>query len=103
MSELLFDKPFNSTERSNTVNCQLSAEVELVRGDAEVLGEVAKLKTAFFEQNDCLCHGDLAIDNVMVTGDQFRVWSVCREMKRERERDGGERDLIHILVSLTDH
>ena len=96
MSELLFDKPFNSTERSNTVNCQLSAEVQLVRGDAEILHEVAKLKTAFLEQNDCLCHGDLAIDNVMVTGDQFRVWICVGE-------GGEEGDLIHILFSLTDH
>ena len=73
MAELLFDRPFNPEEKSNTYNPQLTSDVERIRGDGEVLSQVAKLKRAFLQQNDCLCHGDLATDNVMVTGAQFRV------------------------------
>ena len=73
MAELLFDRPFNSEERSNTCNPQLTSEVERIRRDPEILAQLAKFKKAFLEQDDCLCHGDLATDNVMVTGEQFRV------------------------------
>ena len=73
MAELLFDRPFNSEEKSNTCNPQLTSEVERIRRDPEILAQLAKLKKAFLEQDDCLCHGDLATDNVMVTGEQFRV------------------------------
>ena len=73
MAELLFDRPFNSEERSNTCNPQLTSEVEQIRRDPEILTQFAKLKKAFLQQNDCLCHGDLATDNVMVTREQFRV------------------------------
>ena len=73
MAELLFDRPFNALERSNTHHPDLSAEVQEIRNNREVLGQWTKLKIAFLEQNDCLCHGDLATDNVMVTEEQFRV------------------------------
>jgi 5-methylthioribose kinase len=73
MAELLFDRPFNSEERSNTCNPQLTSEVERIRRDPEILTQFSKLKRAFLQQDDCLCHGDLATDNVMVTGEQFRV------------------------------
>ena len=73
MAELLFDRPFNSEEKSNTCNPQLAAEVERIRSDPEILTRLAELKRAFLHQDDCLCHGDLATDNVMVTGEQFRV------------------------------
>ena len=86
MAELLFDRPFNSTERSNTCNHQLSVEVQQIRSDAEVLGQVAKLRKTFLQKSDCLCHGDLATDNVMVAGAHFRVRQL-RERERERERE----------------
>ena len=73
MAELLFDRPFNALERSNTCHPELIDEVHEIRSDRGILGQLAKLKKAFLEQNDCLCHGDLATDNVMAVGDQFRV------------------------------
>lgn len=73
MADLLFDRPFNSEERSNTYNPHLISEVERIRTDSGILLQLAKLKKAFLQQNDCLCHGDLAIDNIMVTEEQFRV------------------------------
>ena len=94
MSELLFDRPFNSTEQSNKINHHLSEEVQQVRGDAVVLCEVAKLKTAFLQQNDCLCHGDLATDNVMVTEGEFRVRLIGTGVRGGRRREEGrERSL----------
>lgn len=69
----MFDRPFNILERSNTCHPELADEVREIRSDREVLCQLAKLKKAFLEQNDCLCHGDLATDNVMAVGDQFRV------------------------------
>jgi 5-methylthioribose kinase len=78
MAELLFDRPFNSEERSNTCNPQLTSEVERIRRDPEILTQFSKLKRAFLQQDDCLCHGDLATDNVMVTGEQFRVSAPSR-------------------------
>ena len=88
MSELLFDRPFNSTEQSNTINHHLSEEVQQIRGDAVVLCEVAKLKTAFLQQNDCLCHGDLATDNVMVTEGEFRVRLIGTGVRGGEEKRG---------------
>lgn len=74
MSELLFDRPFSSEERSNTVNPLLSHEVRQIRCDKEVLSQVTKLKRDFLQQDDCLCHGDLAIDNIMVNNEgEFKV------------------------------
>ena len=73
MAELLFDRPFSSEERSNTHNPQLTSEVEQMRGDPKILAQLTKLKRAFLQQDDCLCHGDLATDNVMVAEQQFRV------------------------------
>lgn len=74
MSELLFDRPFSSEERSNSVNPSLSHEVRQIRCDMEVLSQVTKLKRDFLQQDDCLCHGDLAIDNIMVNNEgEFKV------------------------------
>ena len=78
MAELLFDRPFNLEERSNTCNPQLTTKVERIRSDPEILTRLAELKRAFLHQDDCLCHGDLATDNVMVTGEQFRVRTTIR-------------------------
>ena len=73
MSELLFDKPFNSADVTNHCQPRLLAVAETMRRDPHVLEKVAKTKTAFLTQNDSLCHGDLSPDNILVTPHEFRV------------------------------
>lgn len=76
MSELLFDRPFDATDATNHCQPSLLAAVESMRKDPKVLEGVVKIQKAFLSQNDCLCHGDLSPDNMLVTQDQFRV-STC--------------------------
>ena len=73
MSELLFDKPFDPMDVTNHCQPCLHVAVDSVRKDPYVLEKVAKIKRAFLTQNDCLCHGDLSPDNILVCSSQFRV------------------------------
>ncbi len=73
MSELLFDRPFDPMDATNHCQPRLLAAAESMRKDTHVLENVAKIKKAFLTQNDCLCHGDLSPDNILVVPSQFRV------------------------------
>lgn len=76
MSELLFDRPFNPSDKSNQCNPHLFSEVEEFRTDLTVLSRVKTLRQCFLGQMDCVCHGDFSCDNVLVWQDEFRVSSV---------------------------
>ena len=73
MSELLFDKPFDPADQTNQCNPLLLPAIQAMRTDPQVVQKVAKVKKAFLRQDDCLCHGDLATDNVLVQSGNFRV------------------------------
>ena len=73
MSELLFDRPFDPRNKTNRCNPKLYAAIDSVRNDVNVMEKVAVTKKAFLNQNDCLCHGDFATDNILVNSDSFRV------------------------------
>lgn len=80
MSELLFDRPFDCLDKTNHCNPLLLPSIDAVRKDEQVLEKVASIKRAFLGQDDCLCHGDLATDNILVYSNSFRVrvcWLFC--------------------------
>ena len=79
MVNFLFDRPYDPSDPSNRCNPVLSREVESVRKDPAILQRVAELRAAFLQQRDCLCHGDLACDNIMVLGGEFKV-CMCKTL-----------------------
>ncbi len=75
MSSLLFDRPLDSADKTNTCRLELVPYVKAIRDNSELVEKVKKVQKAFLTQNDCLCHGDFSTDNIMVTPDYFKV---CR-------------------------
>ncbi len=73
MSQLLFDKPFDPNDTTNRVNPKLLTTVDSIRKDRTVKDKVAVTRKAFLTQDDCLCHGDFATDNILVKSSDFRV------------------------------
>ncbi len=73
MAQLLFDRPYNPTDPTNSCNPMLGHEIQATRTDSAVLSHVAQLRSDFMEQQDCLCHGDFSCDNIMVHGAAFKV------------------------------
>lgn len=73
MADLLFDRPYDANDRSNRCKPSLMEKITATRRDPDVLRRVAGLREAFIRQKDCLCHGDFACDNILVSGDSFKV------------------------------
>lgn len=73
MSQLLFDRPFDPKDATNRINPALLHTIDTIRFDAQVVEKVAMTKRAFLGQNDCVCHGDLGPDNILLKETDFRV------------------------------
>ena len=73
MAELLFDRPYDADDKSNRCKPSLMDKITATRNDPDVLRYVAGLREAFLQQTDCLCHGDFACDNILVSGGSFKV------------------------------
>ena len=73
MSELLFDRPFDPTDKSNRCHPLLTDEVGACRSDPAIIDRVKWLRQCFLSQLDCLCHGDFSCDNILVKGEEIRV------------------------------
>ena len=73
MSNLLFDRPLNPADSTNTCSPELLPLVDAMRKDSRIVGRVRATRQAFLTQNDCLCHGDFATDNILVTSDSFKA------------------------------
>lgn len=71
--EFLFRRPYDSTDLSNRCNPLIKREINATRRDPLVLQRAKELMTLFVEQKDCLCHGDFACDNILVSGGEFKA------------------------------
>lgn len=73
MSELLFDRPFDAKDKTNRCHPELLPVVNAMRKNSRIIEKVRSIQRSFLMQDDCLCHGDFATDNILVTSDSFRV------------------------------
>lgn len=71
MSELLFDKLYKPEDQS--YSREFHADIDSMKSDPAFAERIAAVKTAFLNQDDCLCHGDFATDNILIKSGDFKV------------------------------
>lgn len=74
--QYVFTKPFTKDDPTNHSCEEVSAQVNLVYDNPQILANAEKMKKIFLEKKECLIHGDLHTGSIMVLNDSAKLMDI---------------------------
>lgn len=74
--QYVFTKPFTKDDPTNHSCEEVSAQVNLVYDNPQILANAEKMKEIFLEKKECLIHGDLHTGSIMVLNDSAKLMDI---------------------------